>query len=70
LASVAWIYTGGLNVGNWEKSEVQLYMRVEGNDTATIELAKQIFKTVTLPAAAAGASCCEVVFDRIYKISG
>jgi len=43
------MYEAELNVGNWEKGEVQLYMRVEGNDAAMIELAKQIFKSVTLP---------------------
>jgi len=42
-------YQAELNVGNWEKGEVQLFMRVEGEDAATIELAKQIFKSVTLP---------------------
>ena len=43
------MYQAELNVGNWEKGEVQLYMRVEGSDAATIGLAKQIFKSVTLP---------------------
>lgn len=42
-------YQAELNVGNWEKGAVQLYLRVEGNDAATVELAKQIFKSVTLP---------------------
>jgi hypothetical protein len=41
------VYEAELNVGNWEKGEVQIYMRVEGSDTGTIELAKQIFKSVT-----------------------
>ena len=43
------MYQADLNVGNWDKGEVQLYMRVEGSDPASIELAKQIFKSVTLP---------------------
>jgi hypothetical protein len=43
------MYYAELNVGNWEKGEVQLFMRVEGSDAATIESAKQIFKSVTLP---------------------
>jgi hypothetical protein len=43
------MYQAELNVGNWEQGEVQLYMRVEGSDPATIDLAKQIFKSVTLP---------------------
>lgn len=42
-------YIAELNVGNWEKGEVQLYMRVEGSDPATIDLARQIFKSVTFP---------------------
>ena len=43
------MYQAELNIGNWEKGEVQLFMRVEGSDAATIDLAKQIFKSVTLP---------------------
>ena len=42
-------YQAELVVGNWEKGEVQLYMRIEGSEHATIELAKQVFKSVTLP---------------------
>ena len=42
-------YQAELNVGNWEKGEVQIYMRIEGSDPATIELAKEIFKSVRLP---------------------
>ena len=43
------VYLAELNVGNWEKGEVRLFMRVEGSDAGTIELAKEIFKSVTLP---------------------
>ena len=43
------IYQAELNVGNWEKGDVQLYMRVEGTDPKTIDVAKEIFKSVTLP---------------------
>lgn len=43
------VYRAELNVGNWEKGEVQIYMRVEGTDSGTIPLAKEIFKSVTLP---------------------
>ena len=43
------MYIAELNVGNWEKGEVQLYMRVEGTDPKTLVLAKEIFKSVTLP---------------------
>jgi len=42
-------YQAELNVGNWEKGEVQLYMRIEGNDPKTLGLAKEIFKSVSLP---------------------
>jgi len=43
------MYIAELNVGNWEKGEVQLYMRVEGTDPKTLDLAREIFKSVTLP---------------------
>jgi hypothetical protein len=42
-------YQAELNVGNWENGEVQLYMRIEGSDLETLELAKEIFKSVKLP---------------------
>ena len=42
-------YEAELNVGNWEKGEVQIYMRIEGSEPATVGLAKQIFKSVMLP---------------------
>lgn len=42
------MYQAELNVGNWEKGEVQLYMGVEGNDPKTLDVAKEIFKSVTL----------------------
>jgi hypothetical protein len=43
------IYRAELNVGNWEKGEVQLYMRVEGRDPSTLETAREIFKSVSFP---------------------
>ncbi len=43
------IYKAELNVGNWEKGEVQLYMRIEGSNPKTLDLAKEVFKSVTLP---------------------
>ena len=43
------MYQAELNVGNWEKGEVQLYMRVEGSDAKVPDVAREIFKTVTLP---------------------
>lgn len=42
-------YRAELNVGNWEKGEVQLYMRMETNDPAMLEVAEQIFKSVSIP---------------------
>lgn len=43
------MYQAELNVGNWEKGEVQIYMRVEGSDPKSLDVAKEIFKSVTLP---------------------
>jgi len=43
------IYHAELNVGNWEKGEVQLYMGIESNDPAILEVARQIFKSVVFP---------------------
>lgn len=42
-------YRAELNVGNWEKGEVQLYMRVESNDPAMLDTAREIFKSVSFP---------------------
>ena len=38
-----------MNVGNWEKGEVQLYMRIEGSEPKTLDLAQEIFKSVRFP---------------------
>ena len=43
------LYTAELNVGNWEKGEVQLYMRLESDDAAMLPVAEEIFKSVTFP---------------------
>src|ERR1041385_1870034 len=43
------VYLAELNVGNWEKGEVQMFMRIEGSDPKTIDLAKEIFSSVMLP---------------------
>lgn len=43
------VYRAELNLGNWERGEVELYMRVESNDAAILEIADQIFKSITLP---------------------
>lgn len=42
------VYRAELNVGNWEKGEVQLYMVLEGDDSSVVSLADQIFKSVRL----------------------
>jgi hypothetical protein len=43
------LYAAELNVGNWEKGEVQLYMRLESDDPALLPVAEEIFKSVTFP---------------------
>ena len=42
-------YRAELNLGNWEKGEVQLYMRLESDDPSMLTVADQIFKSVSLP---------------------
>ena len=42
-------YRAELNVGNWDKGEVQLYMRLESDDAAMLPVAEEIFKSITLP---------------------
>lgn len=42
-------YRAELNLGNWEKGEVQLYMRLESDDAAMLPIADQIFKSISLP---------------------
>ena len=42
-------YAAELNVGNWEKGEVQLYMRLESDDPALLPVAEEIFKSVIFP---------------------
>jgi hypothetical protein len=43
------VYRAELNVGNWDKGEVQLYMRMETDDPAMLSLAEEIFKSIELP---------------------
>ena len=45
-------FVAELNIGNWDKNQVQFFMHVEGRDAGTVELAKEIFNSVkmTLPA--------------------
>jgi len=42
-------YVAELNVGNWDKGQVQLYMRMESDDPAMLPVAEEIFKSVTFP---------------------
>jgi len=43
------LYTAELNVGNWEKGAVQLYMRMESDDPAMLPVADEIFKSISFP---------------------
>src|SRR5690349_1365242 len=43
------IYVAELNVGNWERGEVQLYMRLESDDETMLSVAKEIFKSINFP---------------------
>lgn len=42
-------YGAELNVGNWDKGEVQLYMRVDTDDPAMLPVAEQIFNSIAFP---------------------
>lgn len=42
-------YRAELNLGNWDKGEVQLYMRMETDDAAMLDVAEQIFNSIRLP---------------------
>ena len=42
-------YLAELNIGNWDKGQVELYMRMETNDPAMLEVADHIFKSIKLP---------------------
>lgn len=42
-------YMAELNAGNWDKGEVQLYMRMESDDPAMLPVAEEIFKSITFP---------------------
>jgi hypothetical protein len=39
-------FVAELNIGNWDKKQVEFFMHVEGCDAATVELAQEIFKSV------------------------
>lgn len=41
------IYRAELNVGDWERANVELYMEIESNNHADLETAKQIFNSIT-----------------------
>ena len=43
------IYRSELNLGNWEKGEIQLYMAIESADSSSPEIANQIFRSIVFP---------------------
>jgi hypothetical protein len=43
------VYHAELNVGNWERGQVTLFMGLEGGDPKTLETARQIFWSVDFP---------------------
>jgi hypothetical protein len=43
------VYHAELNVGNWERGELELYMRVESPDQSSLRVASEIFKSITFP---------------------
>ena len=43
------VYRAELNLGNWDKGEVQIYMRMETDDPAMLPVAEEIFKSIELP---------------------
>src|SRR4029453_13600541 len=49
MTNEARMYHAELNVGNWERGELELYMGVESTDQSALRLASQIFKTITFP---------------------
>ena len=42
-------YRAELNVGNWDKGQIDLYLRMESDDAAMLQTAEQIFKSVSFP---------------------
>ena len=40
------VYRAELNTGHWEKGEVQLYMRLEGEDSSVVQTGDQIFRSI------------------------
>ena len=42
-------YAAELNVGNWDRREVQLYMHFESDDPSMLPVAEEIFKSVSFP---------------------
>jgi hypothetical protein len=39
-------YRAELNIGNWEKADIELYMEIETKDAADLEVAKEIFHSI------------------------
>ncbi len=40
------LYRAELNIGNWEKARIELYMELEGENLEDLKTAKQIFGSV------------------------
>jgi len=43
------VYHAELNVGNWDRGELELYMGIESTDESALLLARQIFNSITFP---------------------
>jgi hypothetical protein len=43
------IYHAELNLGNWEKGELQLYMGIRSPDPSSASIANEIFRSIILP---------------------
>jgi len=43
------LYHAELNVGNWERGELELYMGISSREQSSISEAKQIFSSITFP---------------------
>ena len=43
------VYRVELNIGDWEKADVELYMEVESKNLADIDMAKRVFNTIDFP---------------------
>jgi hypothetical protein len=49
ITNGARVHYAELNVGNWERGEIELYMGVVSTDQSSLQLASQIFKSIRFP---------------------